>query len=131
MIALLAAALTTKAIAYGHEFGPLRAMAWLTPGAISGLAVGLLALTAAVTAARPRVARMVSLTALLLLVVSVNVVPPNPYHAQWLSEWQPGRMRDLAAATGWLGRSWPYVLLVVLLWSFWHGPRQLHPRRGQ
>jgi VanZ family protein len=131
LLLLLAAALATKAMAYGHEFGPLRSMAWLTPGAVSGLAVGLLALTAAVTAAKPRAARLVSLAALLVLIVSVNVVPPNPYHAHWLSTWQPGRLRDLAAASAWLGQSWPYALLVVLLWSVRREHRQLRAARGQ
>jgi VanZ family protein len=117
LLLLLAAALGTKAIAYGHEFGPERALAWLTPGAVAGLAIGLLAVTVAATAASAHAASTLSAAALLVLVVAVNAVPPNPYHAHWLAAWQPGRLRDLAAATDWLAQAWPYVTLAALLWA--------------
>jgi peptidoglycan/LPS O-acetylase OafA/YrhL len=113
---LLAAALAAKAIAYGHEFGPERALSWLTPGAVAGLAAGLLAATAAATAASVRAVATLAVAALLLLAVAVNSVPPNPYHAHWLAAWRPGRLRDVAAATEWLARAWPYAMLVALLW---------------
>ncbi len=130
LLLLLAAALATKALTYGHEFGPARAVAWLTPGAISGLAIGLLAITAAANSATPRTASLLSLAALIVLVVVVNAVPPNPYHAHWLSAWQPGRMRDVAAATDWLGRLWPYALLAVLLWSMRREHHRPHAAEG-
>jgi len=131
LLLLFGAALATKAITYGHEFGPTRAMAWLTPGAVSGLAVGLLAVTAAATAATGRAASLLASAALLVLIVTVNSVPPNPYHTHWLAAWQPGRMRNVAAASDWLAQAWPYALLVALLWSLRHGRRQLHAPRGQ
>lgn len=113
---LFAVALLTKAITYGHEFGPARTMAWLTPGAVSGLLVGALAAIAAASAATPRAPALLAVTALLALIASVNVVPPNPYHAHWISAWQPGRMRDVAAASDWLAQAWPYVMLATVLW---------------
>ncbi len=113
---MLGAALATKAIAYGHEFGPERAFAWLTPGAVAGLAIGWLAVTAAAAMASARAVAALATAALLLLVVAVNAVPPNPYHAHWLAAWQPGRLRDVAAASDWLAQAWPYALLAVLLW---------------
>jgi VanZ family protein len=131
LLLLFAAALATKAITYGHEFGPARALAWLTPGAVSGLAVGLLAVTAAATAAPGRAASLLATAALLVLIVTVNTVPPNPYHTHWLAAWQPGRMRNVAAASDWLAQAWPYALLAVLLWTLRRRPRQLHPPRGQ
>jgi len=102
-----------------------RALAWLTPGAVAGLAIGWLAVTAAATATA-RTASALAAAALLLLVVAVNVVPPNPYHAHWLAARQPGRLRDVAAASDWLAQSWPYALLAVLLWSLArpHPPRR-------
>ncbi len=125
LLLMLGAALATKAITYGHEFGPERALAWLTPGAVAGLAIGWLAVTAAATATA-RTASALAAAALLLLVVAVNVVPPNPYHAHWLAARQPGRLRDVAAASDWLAQSWPYALLAVLLWSLArpHPPRR-------
>jgi len=123
LLLLLSAALAGKAIAYGHQFGPERALAWLTPGAVAGLAIGLLAVTAAATAASAHAASTVSAAALLVLVVAVNAVPPNPYHAHWLAAWQPGRLRNLAAATEWLAQAWPYAMLAALLWALRLGRR--------
>jgi len=117
LLFLLGAALATKAIAYGHEFGPARAFSWLTPGAVAGLATGVLAVTAVATTTSARTAATLAMTAVILLVVAVNAVPPNPYHAHWLEAWQPGRLRDVAAASDLLAQAWPYALLAVLLWS--------------
>jgi VanZ family protein len=128
LLLMLAAALATKAITYGHEFGPERAFAWLTPGAVAGLAIGWLAVTAAAATASARTASALSAAALLLLVVAVNIVPPNPYHAHWLAAWQPGRLRDVAAASDWLAQAWPYAVLAVLLWSL--AQRRPPPRRS-
>jgi len=58
-----------------------------------------------------------------VLVVAVNAVPPNPYHAHWLAAWRPGRLRDLAAATDWLAQAWPYATLAALLWALRLGRR--------
>jgi VanZ family protein len=131
LLMMLGAALATKAITYGHEFGPERAFAWLTPGAVAGLAVGWLAVTAAAATVSARAAAALAAAALLLLVVAVNVVPPNPYHAQWLAAWQPGRLRDVAAASDWLAQAWPYALLAVLLWSLRQRRPTLRPSQGQ
>jgi hypothetical protein len=127
LLVLLGAALATKAITYGHEFGPERAFAWLTPGAVAGLAVGWLAVTATATTASVRSAEALATAAAVLLVVAVNVVPPNPYHAHWLAAWQPGRLRDVAAASDWLAQAWPYALLVALLSSLARRRSPVHP----
>lgn len=126
LLLMLGAALSAKALAYGHQFGPERAVAWLTPGAVAGLAVGWLAVTAAVTTVSARSAEALATAALALLIVAVNVVPSNPYHAHWLAAWQPGRLRDVAAASGWLAQAWPYAALIVLLWVLsrqWRTPQ--------
>ena len=128
LLLLLGVALATKAITYGHQFGPERMLAWLTPGAVAGLAVGWLAVTAAATTVAARSAKALAATALALLVVVVNVVPSNPYHAHWLAGWQPGRLRDVAASSDWLAQAWPYAALAVLLWSL--ARRRPSPRRA-
>lgn len=117
LLLVLGAALATKAITYGHQFGPERAFAWLTPGAVAGLAAGMLAVTAAATTSSARSASALATAALIILVVAVNAVPPNPYHAHWLAAWQPGRFRDVAAASDLLAQAWPYAMLAALLWS--------------
>jgi VanZ family protein len=128
LLLLLGVALATKAITYGHQFGPERMLAWLTPGAVAGLAVGWLAVTAAATTVAARSAKALAAAALALLVVVVNVVPSNPYHAHWLAGWQPGRLRDVAASSDWLAQAWPYAALAVLLWSL--ARRRPSPRRA-
>jgi hypothetical protein len=60
---------------------------------------------------------MLALAALLVLVTTVNAVPPNPYHEHWLGSWQPGRLRNVAAASDWLSQAWPYAMLAALLLS--------------
>ncbi len=132
LMLLLGAALATKAITYGHQFGPERSFAWLTPGAVAGLAIGWLAVTSAASTVSARAAAVLATAALLLQVAAINLVPPNPYHAHWLAAWQPGRLRDVAAASDWLAQAWPYALLAVLLWSL--APRTSHLQttsRGQ
>jgi VanZ family protein len=124
LLALIACALAAKAITYGHEFGPERAFGWLTTGERAGLAIGLLAAVAAAATASARTAALVAAASLLVLVVTVNAVPSNPYHAHWLSEWRPGHLRNVAAASEWLARAWPYAMAAALLWTL---SRPKHP----
>jgi len=64
-------------------------------------------------------------------VLAVNLVPPNPYHAHWLAAWQPGRLRDVAAASGWLAQAWPFAALAVLLWPPVQRGVVVGPRRAR
>jgi len=131
LLLLLGAALATKAITYGHEFGPERAFAWLTPGAMAGLAAGMLAVTAAATATSTRAVAALAAAALLVLIVAVNAVPANPYHDHWLAAWRPGQLRNVVAATERLAQAWPYALLAVLLWARRRSRRPAHPAAGR
>jgi VanZ family protein len=113
LLALLAAALATRTFAQGVQFGPERALAWLTPGAYGGLAIGLLALLAASGGApswRPRYAMLV----LVLMLVAVNLVPDNPYYSATLVEWRHGALTHFNALAHWLSLLWPYALAVIL-----------------
>jgi VanZ family protein len=124
---LIGSALATKALIYGYEFGAVRAFAWLTPGAVAGLAVGLLAVTATASASTARTATLISIAAVIVLVFAVNAVAPNPYHAHWLSAWNPGRLRDAIAVSDLLAVAWPFAMLIALFITNWRGGRQ--PRR--
>jgi len=116
LAALCAAALVAKALAYGVKFGAAYALAWVTPGALGGLALGSLCLLAAVTGRASALARM-SAFCLCALVIAVNWVPANPYHAAWVGQWQPGKLRHLNAATAWLSTAWPYAMLACLAYD--------------
>jgi VanZ family protein len=114
LVALLLAALAVKTLAHGTLFGPERAVAWLTPGAYGGLAIGMLALLAASAGPvhwRPRFA----LVALAAALVAVNIVPVNPYFLVNMQEWRQGVFLNFNELASWLSTLWPYALGLVLL----------------
>lgn len=114
LIALLLGALALKALAHGLLFGPERALAWLTPGAYGGLAIGTLTLLAASAGPmhwRPRFA----LVALCAALAGANLVPHNPYYLANMQEWRQGALLNFNALTGWLSTLWPYALGLALL----------------
>ena len=109
LLALLVAALLSKTLANAVEFGPERALAWLTPGAYGGLALGILSLLAASAGPRVWSARFAML-ALVALVVAVNLVPENPYYVDAISAWRQGKLLNFNALAHWLSLLWPYAL---------------------
>ncbi len=111
---LIAVALGAKSLANAVQFGPERALAWLTPGAFGGLAIGLLSLAAASGGTR-RALRAFALLAILVLLVAVNIVPENPYYLANLQEWRQGRLLNFNALARWLSLAWPLSLLIWLL----------------
>jgi VanZ family protein len=109
LLALLLTALLSKTLANGVEFGPDRALAWMTPGAYGGVALGLLSLLAASAGPRIWSARFAML-ALIALVVAVNLVPENPYYTDAISAWRQGKLLNFNALAQWLSLLWPYAL---------------------
>jgi hypothetical protein len=94
-------------------FGPAKALAWSTHGALGGLIVGLLALGVAAHSRRAALlAGALAATAVWLLVV--NAVPDNPYHADLIARYRVGRLRHFAAIADWLAAAWPLLLLAGL-----------------
>jgi len=114
LIALLVAALTLKTLAHGLLFGPERALAWLTPGAYGGLAIGMLTLLAA-SAGPPRWQPRFALVALAAAVAGACLVPYNPYYLANMQEWRQGALLNFNALTNWLSTLWPYALAMALL----------------
>jgi VanZ family protein len=113
LLALVAAALATKAFAYAVSFGPERAFIWLTPGAFGGLSIGLLALSIA-SQGPARALLAGALLASVVWLAAVSVVPDNPYHADWLAAYRPGRLAHFHALAEWIALAWPWLLLAVL-----------------
>lgn len=114
LLGLVAAALAAQAIAYGVQFGPERAFVWMTPGAMGGLVLGLLALLVAATG-RPRAMVVLALVALLASIAIVNLTLANPYHANWMQQFHPGRFIHAATVAEWLSAAWPFALLLWLV----------------
>lgn len=114
LLALMALALGTKTFAYAWLFGPSKALLWLTPGAVGGLAVGLFALLVAADS-RPRALLGGALAATLTWLVAVNLVPANPYAVDLIALYRHGRLRHFTAIAEWLTAAWPWLLLGILL----------------
>jgi VanZ family protein len=109
---LLGAGATTLSTAM--NFGPQHALAWRTPNAEAGFALG--ATLALVAAALPRrAAAGIGLVALSALVALVAHAPADPYFAQSLQAWEQGRFIHFHGAAQWVGWLWPYATLVYLL----------------
>lgn len=113
LLALAAAALAARAFAYAAAFGPERAFLWLTPGAVGGLGLGLLTLLVAAHSP-PRALLAGAAAAALVWLAAVNLVPGNPYHADWMARFRPGRLTHFHAVLQWLAAAWPLLLLAGL-----------------
>jgi VanZ family protein len=114
LLALLAGALSVKTIAAGILFKSLNVFAWLTPGAIIGIACGVAALMLATLL--PRAAR-VAVSGLLLMAatVVVNLAPENPYLANALHEWPQGYFLNFNGLTRLVSLIWPFAALFYLM----------------
>ena len=110
--ALIGAGATTLSTAM--NFGPEHALAWRTPNAAAGFALGTL-LAVGVALLPRRVAAGIGLAALAALVALVAHAPADPYFAQSLHAWEQGRFIHFHGAAQWVGWLWPYAALVYLL----------------
>ncbi|HYM47081.1 MAG TPA: VanZ family protein [Burkholderiaceae bacterium] len=114
LLALLVAALLSRTLAHAVEFGPERALAWLTPGAYGGVALGVLSLLTASAGPRVWSARL-ALLALLALIIAVNLVPDNPFYIDAIRTWRQGVLLNFNQLAHWLSLLWPYALVIALL----------------
>jgi VanZ family protein len=126
LLALLVWALALKTVAVGVLLKAQNVFAWLTPGALLGLAGGALLLLLAV--ALPRAARL-ALAGLLLMAatVLVNLAPQNPYFADALQQWPQGYFLNFNGVTHLVSLAWPFVALFYLLLL---APRPAETRPG-
>ncbi|MBK5914061.1 VanZ family protein [Rhodocyclus purpureus] len=109
-------ALTVRTLGAALLALPQDALAWLTPGAGLGLAVGgvLLALALLLPATlRTALAAL----ALMAGAAMVNMAPANPYSAAALATWQQGHFFNFNGLTRIAASLWPYVALPYLILS--------------
>ncbi len=114
ILVLVLAALAVKTLAFAIILRAQGSFAWLTPGALQGLALGLgLALLAV---SLPRVLRL-ALAAVLLMAaaVLVNLAPPNPYLAAILKVWQQGHFLNFNGLTHVVASLWPFTAIAFLI----------------
>lgn len=114
VVLIVGAALAVKTLAFIIILRAHDSFAWLTPGALRGLAVGLALSLLAV--ALPRVARM-ALAAVLLTAaaVLVNHAPPNPYLAEILKLWHHGHFLNFNGLTRLVATLWPFAAVAYLI----------------
>ena len=106
--------LVVRTLAAAILIAPGEALAWLTPGAQTGLlvAIGVLALTLLL----PVIPRLM-LAALVLMAgcVLVNLAPPNPYSVAALATWRQGHFLNFNGLTRLVATLWPFLTLPFLL----------------
>lgn len=115
VLVLVAAALVVKVLAFAILVDASNILAWWTPGARRGLALGLV--LALLSVRLGGVTRLV-LAALLLMAatVLVNLAPPNPYRAAILSVWSQGHFLNFNGLTRLVSSAWPFAALAYLIW---------------
>lgn len=113
-LAFITAALAVRTIAYGFLFSSQDLFDWLTPGAMFGLAAGVLVVLVAVMFGRA-VKIMSCGLALMAGTAIVNFAPENPYFLAALSTWQQGHFLNFNGFTRVLSAAWPFAAVVYVL----------------
>jgi len=106
-------ALFVRALSAAVLLGPRDAMAWLTPGAGLGLAIGGALLMLCLLAPAPWRVALAGL-ALMAGTVLVNVAPANPYSAAALASWRQGHFLNFNGLTRLIASLWPFIALPYL-----------------
>jgi len=106
--------LIVRTLAAAILISPGEALAWLTPGAQTGLLVGgaSLALTLALP---PSLRLFLAVVALVAGTVMVNLAPPNPYSTAALATWRQGHFLNFNGLTRLVAALWPFLILPFLL----------------
>jgi VanZ family protein len=113
-LALLGAAMAVKSFAIMLLMQSVHGFAWLTPGTLGGLALGVLLWTGALirpTGERQALAAM----ALMLATVLANLMPDNPYLENTLRVWQQGHFLNFNGLTRLASSLWPFLALPWLM----------------
>lgn len=88
------------------NFGPLHALAWVTPVVPAGVMVGAVGCLMVVPLGR-RACAALGLVALSAGTVLVAQAPSDPYYAESLAAWEQGRFIHFHGVAQWLGWLWP------------------------
>ncbi len=119
-VLLMVVAITVKTLAHAILFDPDDAFGWFTPGAASGLMMGLVMLggLSFAPATAQRRAAIFSLGVSLFL---INIAPANPYFLSTMQEWVQGKFLNFNGAAHFLSVTWPLFALWFLTHKT-HGP---------
>jgi VanZ family protein len=115
-LALLGLAMLVKSCALMLLMESVHGFAWLTPGTLSGLALGIVLWIGSLgmgAAERQAIAAM----ALMFATVLANLMPDNPYFTNTLSGWQQGHFLNFNGLTRLASSLWPFLALPWLMLS--------------
>lgn len=113
-LALLGAAMAVKSFAIMLLMQGTQGLAWLTPGTLSGLMLGVVLWLGTLNvglAERQALAAM----ALMLATVLANLMPDNPYLENTLRVWQQGHFLNFNGLTRLTSSLWPFLALPWLM----------------
>jgi hypothetical protein len=96
------------------NFGPVHALAWMTPAVVPAVTTALL-LCLPLLLASQRLAAGLGVAALSALAVLVLQTPADAYFAESLQSWQQGEFIHFYGLAQWVGWLWPYVALIWLM----------------
>lgn len=113
-IMVFIAALTLKTLAYALLMAPELALSWVTPGSSAGIGIGFMLWFGASFLVLP-LQRALAALALLLVAVSVNLAPDNPYLENTLQLWNPGQFLNFNGLTRLICSLWPFLALPWLM----------------
>ncbi|MDR0933570.1 MAG: VanZ family protein [Burkholderiaceae bacterium] len=116
---MLVMGLLSKIMASALFFQPGNAMAWLTPGALGGLTVGLFMLFGLFFAPQ-RIQQRIAIVMLLVSLIAVNILPDNQYFLLTLQTWPQGKFLNFNGATHFLALLWPFLALWFLFRSIYN-----------
>ncbi len=114
VVIFLAAALAVHSFGFGMVVSSQDVLAWVTPGALYGVAAAILLLLLA--AGMPRAAQLALMgLALMAATALVNLAPANPYMTASLALWQQGHFLNFNGATRVVSAVWPFAAMVYLV----------------
>lgn len=114
VLALIGVALVVKSMALMVLMQSVHGFAWMTPGTLGGLALGL-ALWGWAQGGSPGTQRALAAMALMLATVLVNLMPDNPYLEHTLRVWRQGYFLNFNGATRLASSLWPFLALPWLM----------------
>ena len=113
-LALVGSALMVKSAALMVLMRSVHGFAWVTPGTLAGLTLGLLAWAVAMRFA-PGARQALAALALMLAAVLANLMPDNPYFENTLRVWQQGHFLNFNGLTRLASSLWPFLALPWLM----------------
>ncbi|HEY6134778.1 MAG TPA: VanZ family protein [Rubrivivax sp.] len=110
----LALAVAATTLSTALNFGPVHALAWMTPATLPALGAAA-ALACVLAFAGPRLAAALGLVCLTAGVAVLAGVASDPYYASSLQDWEQGRFIRFHGLAQWVGWLWPYAAMAWLL----------------